>query len=228
MYFRLITCQGDGALGYLLGDVAAGEAVAIDPAPGEHALLRGLLAERRVALRRILCTHLHDGAREWPRLARLAAELDADGVIAGDDAPNGPDRACDGANIVFGDQVIRVLATPGHTPGSLSFLWHDRVFCGDLLDAAASGAHGAPSDPGELYDSVTGKLFRLPDETLVFPGHRQRGRTVSTIADERARHPEFAVRGRDAFVATCFARRAARRGTGSRSPVHAGVAASRR
>ena len=212
MYFRLITCQGDGALGYLLGDVAAGEAVAIDPAPGEHALLRGLLAERRVALRRILCTHLHDGAREWPHLARLAAELDADGVVAGDHAPANPERARDGTNIVFGDQVVHVLATPGHTPGSLSFLWHDRVFCGDLLDAAANGAHAAPSDPGELFDSVTRKLFRLPDETLVFPGHRQRGRTVSTIADERARHPEFANQGRDAYVASCLARRAARRG----------------
>jgi glyoxylase-like metal-dependent hydrolase (beta-lactamase superfamily II) len=85
------------------------------------------------------------------------------------------------------------------------------VFCGDLLDTAACGAHACPSDPGELYDSVTGTLFRLPDETLVFPGHRQRGRTVSTVADERARHPEFAIQGRDAYVASCLARRAARR-----------------
>lgn len=228
MYFRLITCQGDGALGYLLGDMAAGEAVAIDPAPGEHALLRGLLAERRVALRRILCTHLHDGAREWPRLARLAAELGADGVIAGDGPPAGPDQACDGANIVFGDQVIRVLATPGHTPGSVSFLWHDRVFCGDLLDAAGNVAYAWAADPGELYDSVTGKLFRLPDETLVFPGHRQRGRSVSTIADERARHPEFAAQGRDAYVAAFLARRAARRSAGSRRDPRVGAAAGGR
>jgi len=226
MYFRLITCQGDGALGYLLGDVAAGEAVAIDPAPGEHALLRGLLAERRVALRRILCTHLHDGAREWPRLARLAAELDADGVITGDDAPVGADRAGDGANVVFGNQVIRVLATPGHTPGSVSFLWHDRVFCGDLLDTAGGVAQGAPSDPGELYDSVTRKLFRLPDETLVFPGHRQRGRSVSTIADERARHPELSAQGRDAYVASCLARRAARRGAEAGRALRAGFPAA--
>ena len=212
MYFRLITCQCDGALGYLLGDADAGEAVAIDPAPGEHALLRGLLAERRVALRRILCTHLHDGVREWPRLTRLAEDLDADGVIAGGDAPMDSDRASDGAEIVFGDQVVRVLATPGHTAGSVSFLWHDRVFCGDLLDAAPVWL----ADPGDLYDSVTGKLFRLPDETLVFPGHRHRGRTVSTIGDERKRHPEFAAQGRDAFVAACLARRADRRGAASR------------
>ncbi len=184
MYFRLITCQGNGALGYLLGDVAAGEA-----------------------------------AREWPRLARLAAELGADEVIAGDSPLAGADRAGDGASIVFGDQVIHVLATPGHTPGSLSFLWHDRVFCGDLLDAPANGGHAWASDPGKLYDSVTGKLFRLPDETLVFPGHRQRGRTVSTIADERARHPEFGAGGRDAYVAVSLARRMARRGAGSRRKV---------
>jgi len=223
MFFRLITGRLDGGLGYLLGDAAADEAVAIDPAPGEHALLRGLLAERRVALRRILCTHLHDGAREWSRLESLAAELGADGVVAGDDAPAGPNRAGDGANIVFGDQVIHVLATPGHTPGSVSFLWHDRVFCGDVLDAAAGAGHASPVDPGELYDSVTRKLFRLPDETLVYPGHRQSGRTVSTIADERARHPEFATLGRDAFVAACLRRRAAPQGAVSRRGAHAAV-----
>jgi glyoxylase-like metal-dependent hydrolase (beta-lactamase superfamily II) len=220
MYHRVITCRRDGGLGYLLGDAAAGEAVAIDPSTGEHALLRGLLAERRVVLRRILCTHLHDVGREWPRLERLAAELGADGVVAGD-SPAGPNRADDGANIVFGDQVIHVLATPGHTPGSVSFLWHDRVFCGDALDAERGAAHAWPVDPGELYDSVTRKLFRLPDETLVYPGHRQRGRTVSTIGDERARHPEFARLGRDAYVANCLRRRAAPRGAASRRVVTA-------
>ena len=67
-------------------------------------------------------------------------------------------------------------------------------------------AVGPGADAGQLYDSVTQKLFTLPGETLVFPGHARRGRTVSTIAEERLHNPHFAGRTRDAFVEACSRR----------------------
>ena len=88
-----------------------------------------------------------------------------------------------------------------HTPASVSYLWRDRLFCGDALELGGCGHAGdSDCDPGKIYDSVTNRLFALPDETLVFPGHDFHGRTVSTIGEERQRNPFFFSRSRDAFV----------------------------
>jgi glyoxylase-like metal-dependent hydrolase (beta-lactamase superfamily II) len=106
--------------------------------------------------------------------------------------------------------VIRVIATPGHTPDGVCFLWHDRLFSGDALAIGGCRPSADPgADPGVLYDSVTRRLFALPGETLVFPGHAFHARRVSTIAEERTRNRSFAHTSRDAFIA------AWRRGQGS-------------
>jgi glyoxylase-like metal-dependent hydrolase (beta-lactamase superfamily II) len=80
-------------------------------------------------------------------------------------------------------------------------LWQDRIFCGDALELGGCGqVENGECDPGRLYDSVMNRLFVLPDETLVFPGHDFHGRTVSTIGEERRCNPFFAARSRDAFL----------------------------
>lgn len=204
MYFRQIVDRVDGALTYVLGDLFAQEAVVIDPSPRQHALARALLAERGLALRWVLCTHCHRSDDDRTALALLRVQTGAMGVVGGGDCPGATLRLDDGDAVTFGDEVVHVLGTPGHTPGSLSFLWHDRLFCGDALELGGFGPLPGPdADTGQIYDSVTQKLFTLPGETLVFPGHGYRGRTVSTIAEERLRNWRFAGRTRDAFVEVC-------------------------
>ncbi len=106
-----------------------------------------------------------------------------------------------GDRVDFGPEHVRVIATPGHTPGSLSYLWRDRVFTGDSLMIGGCGCTEHPAaDPARLYDSVMRRLFTLPGETLVFPHHDRCGRTVSTIAEERETNPAFAQRSRDEFI----------------------------
>lgn len=212
MYFRQIVDRVDGALTYVLGDLAAQEAVVIDPSLRQHALARALLAERGLALRWVLCTHCHPSDDGGPALVLLQVQTGAVGVIGGGDCSGETVRLQDGDAATFGDEVLHVLGTPGHTPGSLSYLWHDRLFCGDALELGGGGPLPG-ADAGQLFDSVTQKLFTLPGETLVFPGHDHRGRTVSTIAEERLRNPRFAGRNRDAFVEGCAQLRAG----GSRS-----------
>lgn len=200
MYFRQVVDRTDRGLAYVLADLETFEALAIDPPPRAHPLVRALLAERGLALRWLLRTHTHHDA--FAPYAELCAETGAT-LIGGDACPGGSSRrASDNDIIAVGNEFVRVLATPGHTPESLSYQWRDRLFCGDVLDFGGSEL-SAPSatDPGQLYDTVTQRIFTLPGETLIFPNHASRGRTVSTVAEERACNRHFAGKSRDEFVA---------------------------
>lgn len=107
----------------------------------------------------------------------------------------------DGQRIKVGDIDFQVLYTPGHTPDSVSLFAGDRVFTGDVLLIHGTGRCDFPgSDPGQSYDSITGKLFTLPDSTLVFPGHDYRGHTQSSIGEEKRSNPRVAGRTRQAYV----------------------------
>lgn len=201
MYFRQLFDPRTSAMSYLLAPEDGGGAVAIDPNPdsSQALLLQSLLAERRLDLRMILLTHVHGDTLE-----RLGDFYPAVLLLAG--APVGGNEGCraavDGDMLRLDAETIRVIATPGHTPCSVSYLWRDRLFCGDALELGGCGlGEGEACDPGRIYDSVVDRLFVLPDEVLVFPGHDARGRTVSTIGEERQRNPFFLPRSRDAFIA---------------------------
>ena len=199
MYFRQLIDHVEGVRAYLLADADALEAVVVDARAAEHALVRALLAERRLALRWVLVTHCHRRPGEAAALTALAAVAGANGVVGGD--PTLGYRAGDGDTITFGGEVLQVLSTPGHSRDSVSYLWRDRIFCGDALALGGCAVLDGPgADAGQAYDSVTQKLFALPDETLVFPGQDRRGRTVSTIGEERTRNRAFLGRSRDDFV----------------------------
>jgi len=107
----------------------------------------------------------------------------------------------DGDFIEVGQERLKVLHTPGHTPDSISLLSDDRVFTGDVLLIGGTGrADFAGGNAGDQYDSITKKLFILPDETLVFPAHDYRGNTVSSIGDEKRHNPRLAGRSRQEYI----------------------------
>jgi glyoxylase-like metal-dependent hydrolase (beta-lactamase superfamily II)/rhodanese-related sulfurtransferase len=107
----------------------------------------------------------------------------------------------DGATIPVGTVRLRIFHTPGHTPDSLSIYTADRVLTGDTLMIHGTGRTDfAGGDAGEQYDGIVHKLFSLPDETLVFPGHDYRGNTQSTIGKEKRTNPRVAGRTRQAYV----------------------------
>lgn len=109
----------------------------------------------------------------------------------------------DGDIISFGahDQIT-VLHTPGHTAGSVSYLWRGNVFTGDTLLIDGCGRTDFQSgSAAALYDSVVGKLFALPDATRLWPGHDYKGQSVSTIAWEKRHNARLAGRSKEEFVA---------------------------
>jgi len=195
--FRILHDEASGELTYLLADADAREAVLVDPHSRDLPVLQALLGERALRLRWVLRTHDHDALLpgEMARLARLAAPL-----VQGR-ACEGAVRPADGAELSFGDEHVRVMETPGHTADCLSFVWRDRVFCGGLLAVDACPRQPTPAQPAALWDSVTQRIFTLPDETLLFAGHERRARAVSTVLEQRRWHPQFAGLTRDAFLA---------------------------
>jgi len=106
-----------------------------------------------------------------------------------------------GQQLAVGKLVLDVIHTPGHTPDSLSIYVAGHVFTGDTLLIHGTGrADFAGGDAGAQYDSITEKLFRLPDETLVFPAHDYRGHHYSTIGGERTSNPRVAGHSREQYV----------------------------
>jgi rhodanese-related sulfurtransferase len=110
-------------------------------------------------------------------------------------------RMADGDTIEIEGIALDVIYTPGHTDDSYSFLMGDKLFTGDTLFIRGTGRtdfqHG---DPRAQYDSLFNKLLKLPDETLVYPGHDYKGDTVSTIAEERMYNPRLQVSSAEEYA----------------------------
>lgn len=197
MYFRILHDESSGELSYLLADVDAREAVLVDPRGRDLPLLQSLLAERELRLCWVLRTHHHAPvmATEPALLANLEAPI-VQGHSAGLVKP-----AVHGDMLAFGNEMVSVMATPGHTDSCLSFAWRDRLFCGGLLAVDACPHQPYPADPQALWESVRQRVFTLPDETLLFAGHERRARAVSTVLEQRRWHPFFAGLSRDEYLA---------------------------
>jgi rhodanese-related sulfurtransferase len=107
----------------------------------------------------------------------------------------------DGDVFMLGDEKIKAIPTPGHTPGCTSFLWRDRLFSGDsLLIGGCGRTDFQGGDAGALYDSITQRLFTLPGDTLVYPGHDYQQRWISNIIQERTTNPRLANKTREQFI----------------------------
>jgi sulfur dioxygenase len=171
---------------YLVFDEATREAVIIDPVDDQLARDLALLREHGLALVWSLETHAH--ADHITSAAVLAEEAGArtaapEGCGIGTAAV----QLKDGDVLRFGGEQIKALHTPGHTAGSMSYLWRGHVFTGDTLLIDGCGRTDFQSgSAAALYRSLTEVLFALPQNTIVWPGHDYQGKSHSTIGAEKA------------------------------------------
>lgn len=200
MLFQQIRNAATGAYSYILGDRNNRIGIVIDPVFENQDVLLALIGDMGLELHLILLTHVRPAADP----SAVALRSRAGGVIVVGPGCNFPEadlQATHGTHVMFGDEAIHVIGTPGYTRCSVSYRWRDRLFTGNtLLIGSCGGITLSGSDPGSLFDSVTNRLFTLPQETLVFPGLDLNGRTVSTIAEEKAFNPCFSSRSRASFV----------------------------
>lgn len=194
---------------YLLIDADTREALLIDPVDRQYTRDLDVLTQTGARLAWVVETHAHaDHITSAGHLAQLTGAYTA--APSGCDIKPAQKQLIDGDTLTFGNQVLRAIHTPGHTAGSMSYLWEEptangvirRIFTGDALLIDGCGRTDFQSgDAGTLFDSLTQKLFRLPDDTGVFPAHDYKGRTSSTIGHERATNSRVAGRTRDEFIA---------------------------
>jgi rhodanese-related sulfurtransferase len=110
-------------------------------------------------------------------------------------------RVAEGDRLTIEGIALDVLYTPGHTDDSYSFVMDDRVFTGDTLLIRGTGRTDFQNgDARQQYDSIFGKLLKLPDDTLVYPAHDYKGDTVSTIGEEKAFNPRLRVSSADEYA----------------------------
>jgi glyoxylase-like metal-dependent hydrolase (beta-lactamase superfamily II) len=196
-FFEPVSCTYT----YLLADDMTREAVLIDPVDEAAQEYLACLSRNGLQLRYILETHVH--ADHVTAAAKLKQSTGAKTAAPAGCDVSGADLAIlDGEILRFGGEQAKVIHTPGHTPGSVSYFWRDCVFTGDALLIGGCGRTDFQGgDAGALYDAITGRLFSLPDATRVFPGHDYRGRTESTIGQEKTENPRLAGKSRAEFIA---------------------------
>lgn len=174
---------------YLLFDADSREALIIDPVDEQLERDLGVLREYGLKLTLVVETHAH---ADHVTSAGLLVEHTG--------ARTAAPEACgirtatlqlqDGAELAFGRERIRALHTPGHTAGSMCYLWENggqrHVFTGDTLLINGCGRTDFQSGSADaLYNSLTRVLFTLPEDTVVWPGHDYQGRQHSTIGAEK-------------------------------------------
>jgi len=189
---------------YLLWDEASAEAALIDSVKEQVDRDEQLVRDLGLQPKYLLETHIHADHITGSGILRERFGTDVSAAVHRASGSKCADRLLDdGDTLMLGEQAIKVLYTPGHTDTDVSFLIDGAVFTGDALLIRGSGRTDFQSgDAGTAYDSITGKLFTLPGDTLVYPGHDYNGLTVSTVAEEMAANPRLGGgKSREEYIA---------------------------
>lgn len=191
---------------YLIGDTDKREAIVVDPAWDIPAIL-DVLDDDGMTLTGALVTHFHPDhiggnlfGQSIPGVTELLETRAVKIYMHKAEAPyvkqtlgleSSDFVGVDGETTVeVGGVTVRIIHTPGHTPGSLCFLVDGNLVSGDTLFIGACGRVDLPgSNAEDLYYSLTQKLKKLPDTTVLYPGHNYAAATTSTIGEEKTSNP---------------------------------------
>lgn len=201
MLFRQLFDQNTWTYTYLIADPVTREAALVDPVVEQVERDFKLINELGLTLNYCLETHVHaDHITGTGKLRELTGCV---GVVPVNAQVTCADRLIEDREVIqVGNIEIQAIATPGHTDSHMAY-WvnRDRVLTGDALFIRGCGRTDFQSgDPGALYDSVTQRLFSLPEETMVYPGHDYRGHSVSTIGEEQQWNPRLVGRSKAQFI----------------------------
>jgi glyoxylase-like metal-dependent hydrolase (beta-lactamase superfamily II)/rhodanese-related sulfurtransferase len=184
---------------YLVADESTRDALLIDPVREKLGRDLELVEELNLTLRYALDTHVH--ADHVTAAGALRARTGC-GIVASAAGPESANiRVRDGDHLRLGAIEVEVIGTPGHTDDSVTYRIGDNLFTGDALLVRGCGRTDFQNGSAEqLYDSLTRRIFSLPDETRVWPGHDYRGHTVSSVGEEKRFNARLAGRSRDEFA----------------------------
>jgi len=207
---------------YAIGDRETGEAVLVDPAYDVNGLLDLLEADEMRCVG-VLATHYHPDhvggsmmGFELEGIAALLERVDVPIHVQAEEAEyvgkvtGVSDRSLvahrSGDTVAVGAVEIELIHTPGHTPGSQCFLVDHRLVAGDTLFLDGCGRTDLPgSDPEQMYESLTTRLARVSDDTVLFPGHRYSPEPSASMGVTRQRNMVFRPQSKEQWL-TLFGR----------------------
>ena len=207
LYFKQIEIGPMQNFTYLIGDPVSREALVVDAAWDIPTLIR-IAGQDGFTITKALVTHYHQdhlggdfggyhiqGAAELleqvkARVYIHKAEAGFLGRLAGLSASDLV-KVDSGDTTTVGAATVTFIHTPGHTPGSQCFLVENRLVAGDTLFINSCGRVDLPgSSPEDMYYSLTQKLAKLPDDTILYPGHNYAEKPFATLAEQK-RHNMF-------------------------------------
>ena len=200
MIFKQVFDQKSSTYTYLIASAKGREAVIIDPVIENVDSYITLLNELDLKLVKVIDTHIHadhiTGASKLKKVTNCS-------TIMGEHTPaDTVEIKVKDEEIIKIDQIaIKAMYTPGHTSDSYSFLMNKYLFSGDTLLINGTGRtdfqNGSSKD---AYNSLFNKLLKLPDDTMLYPGHDYNGKLSSTIGKEKQHNPRLQVRNVDEYV----------------------------
>ncbi len=201
MFFKQFFEQESSTYTYMLGCEETREAVLIDPVASDIEIYAKELEKHQFTLIYTLDTHVH--ADHITAANLLRERFHCKSVLhRNSDVSCGDILITDGCTLKLGKLSIETRYTPGHTNACTSYLVGNMVFTGDALLIDGCGRTDfQQGNAGTLYDSIHKQLFSLPDDTIVYPGHDYKGRSSSTIGNERLNNSRLGQnRSREDFI----------------------------
>ena len=200
MIFRQVFDNKSSTYTYLIASAKGREAVIIDPVIENVESYIKLLNELDLKLVKVIDTHIHadhiTGASKLKKVTNCS-------TIMGEHTPaDAVEVKVKDEEIIKIDQIaIKAMYTPGHTSDSYSFLMDKYLFSGDTLLINGTGRtdfqNGSSKD---AYNSLFNKLLKLPDDTVLYPGHDYNGKLSSTIGKEKQHNPRLQVENVDQYI----------------------------
>ena len=200
MIFRQVFDNKSSTYTYLIASAKGREAVIIDPVIENVDSYIKLLHELDLKLVKVIDTHIHadhiTGASKLKRATNCS-------TLMGEHTPaDAVEIKVKDDEIIKIDQIeIKAMYTPGHTSDSYSFLMNKYLFSGDTLLINGTGRtdfqNGSSKD---AYNSIFNRLLKLPEDTILYPGHDYNGKEFSTIGDEKKFNPRLQVKNVDEYI----------------------------
>ena len=185
---------------YIISSGKGREALIIDPVIDHSDRYIEILEKLELKLVKVIDTHIH--ADHITGLNELSKRTGCTKIMGENSKSEVIDlKVKDGDIIKIENINLKAIYTPGHTDCSYSYLMNDRVFTGDTLLINGTGRTDFQNGSAhEAYESLFGKLLKLPEETLVYPAHDYNGKKNSTIGNEKNNNPRLQVSSKEEYA----------------------------
>ena len=200
MIFNQLFDEKSSTYTYIISSGKGREALIIDPVIEHTDQYIKVLKDLDLKLVKVIDTHIH--ADHVTGLNELNKRTNCIRIMGENSKSEVIDiKLKDDENINIEKIELKAIYTPGHTDCSYSYLMNDRVFTGDTLLINGTGRTDFQNcSAHEAYDSLFGKLLRLPEETLVYPAHDYNGKKNSTIGSEKSNNPRLQVSSKEEYA----------------------------